>query len=507
MQQYLYIEPGAHQLIKNWFAVVVALGLLCMGYLIPGTHTVFLIAATVTVLLLLALAVIGPELATWLVVFALYINLGGIATQLYNVPLILAGSFSLLLAVPLANYLLVQRQAIIVDPIFKLMLAFLAAVLISSLTAKDELIALMWIAEFVLEGLVLYFLITNVVRSLDVLKRVLWVLMLVGVVLSSLTLYQEITLDYANNFGGLAQRTVEDWTGKDQHLVQDSFIRTRTHVGGTNRSRGPIDDPNRYAQNLLMLVPLGLFLLWRARGVWKLTAALATLLIFSGVLLTYSRGAFVAVLLIFGVLTVMGYVSLRRGASVLGAFLALSLLVAPGYFVRLQSILGVQGLVSESASVQPDQVTRGRLTEMAAAFNVFRDHPLIGVGPGQYLRFYSREYMSDPDIALRKLHKDRRAHTLYFELAAETGIIGLSLFITIVVVAMRRLLRVRRRWLTERPELAQLAMAFFVAILAYLGTAVFLHFSFQRYFWLMLALSSAAYRLLITEDPHNKGVI
>jgi hypothetical protein len=50
---------------------------------------------------------------------------------------------------------------------------------------------------------------------------------------------------------------------------------------------------------------------------------------------------------------------------------------------------------------------------------------------------------------------------------------------------------VRRLWSTSRPELAHLATAFIFSILGYLSTAVFLHFSYQRFFWLFLALAGA----------------
>jgi putative inorganic carbon (hco3(-)) transporter len=36
-----------------------------------------------------------------------------------------------------------------------------------------------------------------------------------------------------------------------------------------------------------------------------------------------------------------------------------------------------------------------------------------------------------------------------------------------------------------------LASSFFFALVAYMGTAFFLHLSYQRYFWLLLALASS----------------
>jgi O-antigen ligase len=180
-------------------------------------------------------------------------------------------------------------------------------------------------------------------------------------------------------------------------------------------------------------------------------------------------------------------------------FLFLTTVAVPGYYARLDTIRGVKGLFSDEAEVQPDGPTRGRVTEMLAALKVFLDHPILGVGPGQYTPFYSKEYQLDPDIAFRYLPKTRRAHTLYFEMAAETGFLGITTFMAIVLLVMTRLWHMRRRWLYIRPDLAHLATAFLLSLVAYLGTAVFLHFSFQRYYWLLLAVAGAALQVLRSE--------
>ncbi len=127
-----------------------------------------------------------------------------------------------------------------------------------------------------------------------------------------------------------------------------------------------------------------------------------------------------------------------------------------------------------------------------AALSAFVDHPVLGVGPGQYEPFYSTEYQINSRFAFRYIPKPRRAHSLYFEIAAETGVIGLLSFASIFLVLLRRLWRASRSLLESDPELAAIATAFWFAIVAYLGMGVFLHLAYQRYFWLLLALGGAA---------------
>jgi O-antigen ligase len=81
---------------------------------------------------------------------------------------------------------------------------------------------------------------------------------------------------------------------------------------------------------------------------------------------------------------------------------------------------------------------------------------------------------------------------MYLEIAAENGLVGLTFFLSAVVVTLRDLSRARRRWLHTRPDDANLASAFLLVIVAYLSTAIFLHLSYARYFWLMFGLATVA---------------
>lgn len=446
------------------------------------------------------------EFATWACIFILFTNISAVAKQNYGVSGVIAGSFALLLLLPLGYYVLIRHEKLIFDNVLGLMFLFLAICMVSSLFAKDMMVAFTWVGEYFMEGIVLYFLVINVIRNLDTLKRVIWVIMIAGSLLGGMSLYQEATGDYQQHFGGLAQRkNVEEWRG-DPNLQQGTVLKKRTEVRSSNRATGPIGDANRYAQNMLMLLPLAIFMLWRIRFPrWaKVTAVVAVGLIFSGILLTYSRGAFVSILILAFILTALKYIKIRQALSGLLIILVLIAIVSPGYFVRMQTIFGVEGLVSETAEHKPDAVTRGRLTEMMAAGKAFLDHPVLGVGPHNYLHFYSIKYMNDPTIALRQLNYNRRAHSLYPELAAETGIFGFTAFMGIVFLMLYRLVNVRGLWSTSRPELAHLATAFIFSILGYLSTAIFLHLSYQRYFWLFLALAGAFVQILNSFAP-NQG--
>jgi putative inorganic carbon (HCO3(-)) transporter len=368
----------------------------------------------------------------------------------------------------------------------------------STLFAKDIMTALLWVVEYFLEGIILYFLVINVVRSIGTLRRVIGVLLIAGAILGGLSVYQETTGSYNTKFGGLAQRNTESMEEGHTSLEKGMTLKSKAKINVSNRAAGPLGDPNRYAQNMLLLLPLAIYMLWhvRFRRLLTISTAMGVGFIFSGLLLTYSRGAFVSLLILAFILTALRYIKVRHSLAGLLIILTLVAVVSPGYFARMQTIFGVEGLVSDTSEKKPDAVTRGRLTEMMAAGKAFLDHPLLGVGPHHYSKYYSIEYMNDPTIALRTLTTVRRAHSLYPELAAETGIFGFAVFMGIIFYTLYRLLQARRRWLTSRPDLSHLATAFIFSMVGYLSTAIFLHFSYQRYFWLFLALAGACVQIL-----------
>jgi O-antigen ligase len=95
-------------------------------------------------------------------------------------------------------------------------------------------------------------------------------------------------------------------------------------------------------------------------------------------------------------------------------------------------------------------------------------------------------------LGIRHLEDYREAHSLYLDIAANHGLLGLITFFAIFAITLRDLARARRRWQRNRPALAAICTGYFLALIAYLATGLFLHLSYARYLWLMLGLAAAA---------------
>lgn len=419
-----------------------------------------------------------PEASTLLVVFILYTNSAAIAVEFHGVPFIVGASFIGLLIIPLSYYVLVRRETIVLPSTMVLLILLSAVRLVGAVTAKHPDIAMQELMALVVEGALLYFLIINVVRTPETLRRVIWTLVAAGALISLAPLYQQATGDFDNNIGGFGQMSNAAFnidSGADSGPVQP-------------RLAGSVGEQNRFAQVMLMLFPLALFR-WRGeqhQGL-KLFAIVATGLITLAVVLTFSRGAAVGMVAVLFTMAFFRYIQFKHLLWVL-AGLSLLLLAIPQYGTRMAKLGGVVAVADSSAGTA-DGSLQSRFTEMGAAILVYLDHPIIGVGPGMF-RYHYRDYAEQ--IGLRVFAKGRRSHSLYLDLAAETGTTGLLLFSTTVLITLRDLLSSYRRWRTTWPEQANIAASFILVIVAYLTTAIFLHSAYIRFFWLMMALAYAA---------------
>jgi O-antigen ligase len=432
--------------------------------------------------------VLKPDGAAVVFAFGFYLNLPVVIVHHTGAPSILASGLALVLLIPLFGYVVAGRQPVVLTPALGLMVGYLAALVLSGTLAPGAgPDTVSTIANFLSEGLLLYLLVTNVVRTPRTLRAVVWALVLAGALMGALSVWQELTHNYHQTLWGLAQ---VDRTG--------STVGTAAGFGKDLRPRlaGPIGEKNRYAQILLVLLPLALWLVrTETVRVKRLLAAGCAFFTVCGILLTFSRGAAVALLVTVLVMAVLGFVRARHVALLLVAVLGLTFAVAPDYITRLQTLSAVDSATSQGTSA--DAAVVGRATEGLAAFNAFKDHPIVGVGPGQFFRRYSQEYGNQ--LNLRFLATDRQAHNLYLAIAADTGILGLAMFLGIVLVTIVQLWRLNVFWRRRRPEHAQLALAFLLALVAYMASGAFLQLSYQRYFFVLVALANATIWVLRRE--------
>ncbi len=208
------------------------------------------------------------------------------------------------------------------------------------------------------------------------------------------------------------------------NIGPQSFIRD-----STLRVYGTFDQPNPYAGyiNIPLSISLALMLFgrnWMTRILAGLTA------IFLGVAeyLSQSRGGEIALAAALLFIVLAGMPSIRVFmrvliAVVLGTFLALLAgwipLIAFNPVIRF---LGVAQISLTNPSIQ-DYSTAERLAHWIAGLHMFMDHPVLGVGIGNYPDAYPKYFIT---IFTNSLG---HAHNYYINIAAEIGSIGLIVFL------------------------------------------------------------------------------
>ena len=195
-QQYPILQGGWLLTLLGGMGITLALIALGQSWL----------AVSIVLTAMLMLAILAwPNLATLVVVFVLFTNAAVIAVKFHNVPSLVGGALPALLVFPLTTYLILRREKIIVSPLLMPIFLFMAIQVIGTLFSEHVAEALDELQTFALEGLGLFFLMTNAVRTPKMLRWVTWTLLIAGAVIGGLSLYQQLTRTYDYHYWGFAQ--------------------------------------------------------------------------------------------------------------------------------------------------------------------------------------------------------------------------------------------------------------------------------------------------------------
>jgi len=476
------VEITLPSLLKNKSLLVLILVVAAIAVGLAGTLNTLIALAGVVFFSLSVLFIIlkWPNFTIIFVTFIIYTNTAVVMIKFHGVPEVVGYTLPILLLIPFIWQVLVNKRKIRINFVFVLMLVYFSIMVLGSAFSRDINLAIPSLINFVAEGIGLYFLLVNTIRTPNMLKQVLWSLLIGGALIGGLSLFQQVTGTFNNNYWGFAQVTGQGFATDE--TIQGEVIQPRVS--------GPIGEKNRFAQIMLMLVPLGLFQAWGEQSKkLRLVAFILTGFIFVGGSLAFSRGAQVGLLLLIAIMTFMRYIKIHQLFIVFIGIVML-LLAFPQNTVRFTSLGEIFSSRDEGGLKSADGAIQGRATEMLAAMLVFMDHPIIGVGPGMF-RYEMEEYSKI--VSIRNITTVREAHSLYPGVAAETGALGFITLMSIFLYTLYRLSKARTYWLERNHTgMANLSTGFFLAIISYLTTGIFLHMAYIRYLWLMLALAFIA---------------
>lgn len=259
-----------------------------------------------------------------------------------------------------------------------------------------------------------------------------------------------------------------------------------TAYGGTTRLSGNIDDPNFLAALIVPALVLVAFVAVTESNPfvrWLLASYAAILLV--ALFLTQSRGgliglgaAAVASLFLSGKLRPKAVAAVLSVGAV--SVVYYTLVAPPAMLAR------VMGFSSGGGT--------GRLDLWHIAVEMYKNHPLLGVGVGNFQVLEPRYASSGFNLTRVDLVLDhpRVVHNTYLHVLVELGIVGLVIFSLIVLAtlisAMRcaKLLSLAGDW---RSELY--ARGLVIAMIGTLASDFFLTAQYDKRLWLLLGVTAA----------------
>ena len=151
-----------------------------------------------------------------------------------------------------------------------------------------------------------------------------------------------------------------------------------------------------------------------------------------------------------------------------------------------------------------------RFMHWTAAYEMFKDNPVLGVGAGNYpwnsnrYFHYSRHF--DPSGRNRA---GRQSHSLYFTLIPETGLVGIFIFISILVKIYTRARKMIKDSISNSdPDKSQLFYVLaskitLAALVAYLVAGVFISVLYYPVFWFLCGFFAALFKVWEGERSSN----
>jgi O-antigen ligase len=246
-------------------------------------------------------------------------------------------------------------------------------------------------------------------------------------------------------------------------------------------------EPNVTAQYLQMAIPFAAAYFLSAAGARRRTIYLVILLMATAAMfVTFSRGGWFGAAVALAVVVVAAWLKRREFG-------------APRWVVAALTALGIILLLPAAAvvlarGVQGDQLSAAsRLADWRTALAMIRDHPLLGVGKGNYLelaRLYNPWALEYP------------VHNVYLFLWAETGIVGLLALLAMLVGSFRAAVRA----LGDKAGYGATFGLAAVAAFAGIGARMFVSMSFVHPFVSLsfVALAGAAARLAAGPPAQSK---
>lgn len=260
------------------------------------------------------------------------------------------------------------------------------------------------------------------------------------------------------------------------------FLNINIHSHMQNILRNRITSTVENSNNLgifaiIAIFPFIMLAISETRKKTKIVFSIFTLLALCNIIISFSRNAWIG--LILGCLVIIIMYSPKF--ATLFIFLSGLLVLIKPIRARLLQITDMS-----------QNITRIKLWETAGY--MIKDHPLLGVGSGNFRSFYSKYTKLHPELVKGIIHTTYfHPHNIFLKVQCELGIIGTIGFTGLMVSIIIRLKQFIRKY--EDPFYNAFYKGFLVSVIVFLIMNVIDDFfsapKVVTFFWILIAISQS----------------
>jgi len=271
--------------------------------------------------------------------------------------------------------------------------------------------------------------------------------------------------------------------------------------GGSHRMSGipgsSLTDNNLFAVAMVMVLPLMLYFYHSLGNKYAKNVALfAFLLTIMTVIATNSRGGFLALAVLGGWYFVM---SRRKGVAMLAVLVGvvLVLTVAPdSWFDRISSI----------ENAREDNSFMNRVAAWRVSLSMGLNNPVFGGGFSAIQNYWIWDtYKSMPSIFSVdvSLYTPKAAHSIYFQVLGDMGVLGLLLFLSLLATAGFNRMSIRAKIKKSRRQdlvwAVDMADAIFLSLLAYMVGGAGVSLPYYEIIYILICLLSVLDAIVVKQ--------
>lgn len=238
-------------------------------------------------------------------------------------------------------------------------------------------------------------------------------------------------------------------------------------------------DRNFFAESIVAILPLAFVFYEESRkkitkfAFLGIVAAMA-----GGVILTYSRGGFLALAIVLLFL----FLQTKKKVAMAIFGIIILLLFLPHIGQKYKDRIGTIETYEE------DSAAMARVATYGAGINMIKDHPIIGVGAGNFNYLFS--YYC-PSELLKYGGEGISIHNMFLQIFSETGFLGGGFFVLVIMgcfLTVHRLNRMNKYVPYEKRVNLAIPNVLKVSLLGFCGAGFFLPGAYYSYIYIIFPL-------------------